>query len=272
MVDGWLSYDSVADTYERVAVPWFTPLAEALVESVRPVRGERILDLGTGTGLAARTAHRAVPGLALVGVDPSTGMLATAVDRRVLPVAGLAPGLPFRAGSFDAAMANLALSHVRDLAAGVTDLARTLRNGGRFGCTAWADQVDDGPDAPRGVANRILEELRSELGLDLVPPDRVAPSEDLLKEPAHLRAVLEEGGLSEVEVRPVQWAWSFTVAEFLSGWGGDARYRRAAVGEPRWREYVDAATSALTERLGDHIDIANVAWVATGSVHATAPR
>src|SRR5436305_2966281 len=75
----WMSYDSVADTYQRVAVPWFTPMARDLIAAVAPVPGERVLDLGTGTGLVAALARVAVtPGGWVVGVDPSTEMLARA--------------------------------------------------------------------------------------------------------------------------------------------------------------------------------------------------
>ena len=37
----WMSYDSVADTYQRVAVPWFTPMAHDLVSAVAPMPGEQ---------------------------------------------------------------------------------------------------------------------------------------------------------------------------------------------------------------------------------------
>jgi hypothetical protein len=54
---GWRSYDEVAQTYENVAVPWFTPLARDLVAEVGLYAGARVLDVGTGTGLVAELAR-----------------------------------------------------------------------------------------------------------------------------------------------------------------------------------------------------------------------
>jgi ubiquinone/menaquinone biosynthesis C-methylase UbiE len=71
---GWLSYDTVGETYQRVAVPWFTKLASDLVSAVAPSAGDSVLDVGTGTGLTAGAALALVgPTGLVVGVDPSTG-------------------------------------------------------------------------------------------------------------------------------------------------------------------------------------------------------
>jgi hypothetical protein len=50
----WMSYDSVAQLYQRVAVPLFSPIATDLIAAVRLTSGETLLDLGTGTGLVSR--------------------------------------------------------------------------------------------------------------------------------------------------------------------------------------------------------------------------
>jgi arsenite methyltransferase len=135
----WMSYDSVAQLYQRVAVPLFSPIATDLIAAVRLTSGETLLDLGTGTGLVAEVACGAVaPSGFVVGLDPSIGMLelVTPADRLAL-VAAQAPGLPFADAVFDAVTANLVISHLPDLHAGLRDIARVLRPGGRLGCTAW---------------------------------------------------------------------------------------------------------------------------------------
>jgi SAM-dependent methyltransferase len=263
---GWLSYDSVADIYERVAVPWFTALVQDLVAAAGPQPTDRVLDVGTGTGLAARATRREHPAITVVGVDPSPAMLSTVpADARVGRVVAMAPGLPFPPACFDVVLANLCVSHLRDPAVGLTDIARVTRAGGRFACTAWGDiDAVDGPGSPRAKANTVLEDTRAELGVDLTPPDRAAPWEEWFKDPDHLRAALTGAGFESIEISPHRSSWSFTIEEFLSGWGGDARYRRQAVGMHRWREYVNAASAALQNRVGDRIDITNVAWVAVG--------
>jgi len=44
----WTSYDSIATVYQRVALPWFTPIAADLIAAVNPHHGDTVLDLGTG--------------------------------------------------------------------------------------------------------------------------------------------------------------------------------------------------------------------------------
>jgi SAM-dependent methyltransferase len=261
---GWLSYDSVADTYERVAVPWFTALAKDLAAAVQPQPGERLLDVGTGTGLAASAVLDTEPTVTAVGVDPSPGMLAKVDGTRITRVAAMAPGLPFPSASFDAAIANLCVSHLPDPAAGVAEIAAVIRPGGRFGCTAWGTVDDDRPGCPRGDANRILEQIRAKLGLDLTPPVQAAPWEDWLKDPTNLHRLLTDAGFDPVEVSPHRSPWTFTIGEFLSGWGSEARYRRHAAGEARWRAYVDEASAALRDAVGERIEITNSVWIAVG--------
>lgn len=45
-------FDRVADTYDRVGVDLFQPIAARLVEEVAPMVGERAVDIGCGRGAA----------------------------------------------------------------------------------------------------------------------------------------------------------------------------------------------------------------------------
>jgi len=260
----WLSYDSVADTYEQVAVPWFTALARDLVAAVDPQPNEIVLDVGTGTGLVAATVRRLEPTAVAVGIDPSAGMLAVARSRnRVTPVAAMAPGLPLRDGVFDAVAANLVLSHLPDHTAGLADIVRVLRRGGRLGCTAWAPSPPTRFDNVRPEADQVVDAIREELGLDADPPTEAAPWEEWFHDPDHLRTALMGAGLTEPRVEPREYRWTFRVADFLSGWGSRGRYMRFTAGEPRWHEFVRRASAALHARYGDEIAVVNLAWIVT---------
>ena len=73
---GQLERDA-AVRYQDVVVPWILgPFAEALVEILGPQPGESILDVGCGSGAAARAVALAVgPTGRVVGLDLNAGML-----------------------------------------------------------------------------------------------------------------------------------------------------------------------------------------------------
>jgi demethylmenaquinone methyltransferase/2-methoxy-6-polyprenyl-1,4-benzoquinol methylase len=108
---------------------WRRLTAEAVV---RP--GDRVLDACCGTGDLAVAARRA--GGDVTGLDFSERMLERA--RRKAPdirwVAGDLLALPFEDSSFDAATVGFGVRNVEDLEAGLRELARVLRPGGRLGC------------------------------------------------------------------------------------------------------------------------------------------
>ncbi|MGO9321572.1 MAG: class I SAM-dependent methyltransferase [Solirubrobacteraceae bacterium] len=135
----------------------------ALVSEVAPARGQRILDVATGTGMvAAELLARA--DCSVVGLDQSREMLAVARTRfaaaeppaelspaerspggrsRVELVEGQAESLPFADESFDALTFTYLLRYVDDPQATMRELARVVRPGGRvvsleFGVPPWA--------------------------------------------------------------------------------------------------------------------------------------
>jgi trans-aconitate methyltransferase len=102
-----------------------------VLQLLDPQNGERILDLGCGTGqLTAEIARR---GASVTGLDNSTDMLADA--RRNFPeltfVAGDAARFEFPE-SFDAVFSNAALHWVKDATGAARSIAGALRPGGRF--------------------------------------------------------------------------------------------------------------------------------------------
>ncbi len=102
-----------------------------LLELLNPQPGERILDIGCGTGQL--TAEIARSGAVVTGLDKSPEMLAEA--RKNYPdltfVAGDAAS--FRVSDpFDAVFSNAALHWVKDAEGAVKSIAQALRPGGRF--------------------------------------------------------------------------------------------------------------------------------------------
>jgi demethylmenaquinone methyltransferase / 2-methoxy-6-polyprenyl-1,4-benzoquinol methylase len=98
---------------------------------VRP--GDRVLDACCGTGDLAIAAR--LRGADVVGLDFSEAMLGRARGKRadVEWVRGDVLALPFDDGSFDAATVGFGVRNVDDLGAGLRELRRVLRPGGRLG-------------------------------------------------------------------------------------------------------------------------------------------
>ena len=142
-MNDWRTYDDVAETYERVHATRFAEVARDLVERLELSAPGRILDLGTGTGIAAEVA--AAAGHDPVGVDESPGMLA--VGHRVRPqlplVAATAIDLPARDGVFDAVVGNLVLAHFTKVDTALFEAMRVLRPAGRIAFSSWADGLDE---------------------------------------------------------------------------------------------------------------------------------
>jgi demethylmenaquinone methyltransferase/2-methoxy-6-polyprenyl-1,4-benzoquinol methylase len=97
-------------------------------------RGQRVLDIATGTGVVARAALP-ISGNAndITGLDPSIGMLLAGRAKARFPlVQAGSEHLPFRDASFDMITVGFALRHFADLDAVFRDCRRVLRPGGRI--------------------------------------------------------------------------------------------------------------------------------------------
>lgn len=106
---------------------WRRAVARAV--DARP--GDRVLDLGAGTGTSSLPF--AAAGAQVVPCDFSLGMLAEGKRRHPqLPLtAGDATRLPFADDSFDAVTISFALRNVQDTGAALREMLRVTRPGGR---------------------------------------------------------------------------------------------------------------------------------------------
>jgi demethylmenaquinone methyltransferase/2-methoxy-6-polyprenyl-1,4-benzoquinol methylase len=112
-----------------------------LVRACAVKRGERVLDVATGTADVAIEFARRTGAAWIAGLDPSPGMLDVARQKlarqtsardRIQLIEGDALALPFPGASFDVVTIAFGLRNLPDYARGATEMARVLRPGGRL--------------------------------------------------------------------------------------------------------------------------------------------
>jgi ubiquinone/menaquinone biosynthesis C-methylase UbiE len=132
---GWgvaAGFSETAENYAHSMAPSLRTMAVRVVQRAQLGVGERILDVGTGTGIGAAAALSS--GREVIGVDAAPGMLAIA--RREVPGARFVEAdfaaLPFPANSFHVVMSVHALHFAEDPAAVLAEWRRVTTAGGRL--------------------------------------------------------------------------------------------------------------------------------------------
>src|SRR6516165_5144835 len=136
---------SPAEGYESYMVPTlFGPCARILIQKADPKPGERVLDVGCGTGIVARKgALRLGTTATVTAVDLSADTLAVAravAAREGLTIEwreGNAEQLPFHDDAFDLVLCQFALMFVVDKAAALSEMRRVVNESGRVLISVW---------------------------------------------------------------------------------------------------------------------------------------
>jgi ubiquinone/menaquinone biosynthesis C-methylase UbiE len=138
--------EMAAHLEEQALYPDQAQINQALVDVLCPTPGERILEVGCGSGLLCRQVAQAViPGGLVVGLDISTQMVAIA--REITSQSdqgdwikfdvGRGEALPYPDEGFDAAFAARLLLHAGDPITVVNEIRRVVRKGGRIVLMDW---------------------------------------------------------------------------------------------------------------------------------------
>jgi SAM-dependent methyltransferase len=131
--------------YELTATE-LLPFADLVVAEAAPRPGDRVLDLGCGTGNVSAVA--VATGAEVVGIDPSERLVGVARER--VPDAellvGSAEDLPFEDASFDVVISLFAVIFTPDPERAMAEIVRVLKPGGRALITSWvpAGPIDAG--------------------------------------------------------------------------------------------------------------------------------
>lgn len=122
----------------------------ALIEQAALAPGQRVLDLGAGTGTLAIMAKRSEPRSEVVGIDPDPEIIGIARQKaagarvEVEFDQGSATDLPYEEGSFDRVLSTLVFHHLTpaDKRAALAEVARVLRPGGELHIADWTKPAD----------------------------------------------------------------------------------------------------------------------------------
>jgi SAM-dependent methyltransferase len=132
---------TMSEGYERFMGRWSRLLAPAYISFAGIRNGERILDVGTGTGSVATTVAAAMPSSEIVGIDPSAAFISHAKSNtrseRVRFEVGDAQALRHKDASFDQTMALLVMNFVPDHEKAIGEMRRVTRPGGTVSACVW---------------------------------------------------------------------------------------------------------------------------------------
>ena len=134
-----MSFTVAADSYDRFMGRYSTQLVAPMIELGGVEPGQSALDVGCGPGALTAGLVDRLGADAVSAVDPSEPFVAANRQRHPgvdVRRAG-AEELPFPDDRFDVALAQLVVHFMTDPVAGLSEMARVVRPGGRVAACVW---------------------------------------------------------------------------------------------------------------------------------------
>ena len=254
-----------AEAYERNMGRWSKRLAPLFVQFVGVESGDRVLDVGCGTGSLTWEIVRTTAVSKIVGIDASKAFLEYArsqyADPRLTFEVGDAQKITYADGSFDRCLSMLVMRHIGDAARATSKMRRVTRAGGVLATAMWDNTGGH-------QINQCLWDAAARLDL----PGKFPPDTESYGSPEELRSLWLGAGLMNIEVKELSFPSGYSsfdeywVSHIVQGQGIAAGYVKGLS---------EAHRTALREQLrrnlfGDRADgpftLQAKAWAVRGLV------
>lgn len=194
----WQTSSHYWNKHQKQIEEMFAPLTRALIDAAGIAAGQFVLDVGGGTGEPSLSIAPFVS--RVMYTDPAEGMVESSrveAQRRGLTNIEFhqapAQELPFADNTFDVAVGRLSTMFIPDTLAGMREILRVLKAGGRIALLVWSAR-DANP-----FFSRISDELNRLIPEE--PEDEDAPAAFRFARRGKLVDVLQQAGAVEVEER-----------------------------------------------------------------------
>ena len=194
----WQTSARYWDKYRVLITEMFAPLTSGLVEEAQIGIGQKVLDIGGGSGEPSLTISRIVgPTGSVTYTDPVDGMLKSAqAEAARRGVANIhfrqcsANDLPFEACTFDVAVGRLSAMFFADPAAAVREAMRVILKNGCVAFAVW------GPKEANPFFSTITDVI--DRFVEIPPQDPDAPDAFRFAVPGKLAGILEQADAKNV--------------------------------------------------------------------------
>ena len=253
-----------AEVYEQLMGRWSRRLAPLLIRFGGLSDGDRVIDVGCGTGSLIFALPEIANIEAAIGVDLAAGYVEAArarnADWHITFQEADARGLPFDDASFDRAFSMLVLNFIPDATRAVAEMRRVVRQDGTVTAAVW--------DTFSGLTHwRMMWDIAVALDPSLVPP-LFSP----MTAPDEMATLWRELGMVEVEQTSLLIRMEFSSFEdywrpFTTDESGFSERYITSLSEPRRARLTENMRRAyLADRPDGPRSFVSVTWAGRGTV------
>ncbi|HBY99075.1 MAG TPA: transposase [Chloroflexi bacterium] len=199
----WQLAREAAERYEQILVPAILgPAAQALANWAEPGEGESVLDVGCGTGVAARFAAEKVGASGrVIGIDVNAGMIEVARSLSTINGTAIewyennACQLPLEDQEVDLVLCAQSLQFMTDRRSALAEMHRVLKPDGRAALSLWCD-IQENPYF-HALTETIARHISQDTAAGLMAIFGLSKANEI-------RSVLSEAGFHSIKMKVQQ--------------------------------------------------------------------